>query len=76
MSTQRLPNAYLLMGAGSLTRTQPGRTLESPWEGKSMNSTVAVQFLLYLLAAALLTLMVLHNVTSFDVVHAVRSVIP
>jgi hypothetical protein len=41
-----------------------------------MNSTVTVQFLLYLMAAALLTLMVLQNATSFDVVHAVRSVIP
>jgi hypothetical protein len=41
-----------------------------------MNSTVAVQFFLYLMAAALLTLMVLHNATSFDVVRAVRSVIP
>jgi hypothetical protein len=38
-----------------------------------MNSTVTVQFLLYVVAAALLTLMVLHNATSFDVVHAVRS---
>lgn len=38
-----------------------------------MNSTVTAQFLLYLVAAALLTLMVLHNATSFDVVHAVRS---
>jgi len=41
-----------------------------------MNSTLAVQFLLYLIAAALLTLMVLHNATNFDVVHAVRSFIP
>ncbi len=41
-----------------------------------MNSPLAVQILLYLIAAAQLTLMVLHNATSFDVVHAVRSVIP
>jgi hypothetical protein len=41
-----------------------------------MNSSLTVQFLLYVLAAALLTLMVLHNATSFDVVRAVRSVIP
>ena len=41
-----------------------------------MNRTLTAQFLLYLIAAALLTLMVLHNATSFDVVHVVRSVIP
>jgi hypothetical protein len=41
-----------------------------------MNSTLAVQFLLYLMAAALLTMMVLQNATSFDVVRAVRSIIP